>query len=460
LGLLIVRRCLVIAAILLWALPAQAQMLLSGGTQTAPAGDPITTMLASMVSGQSKKLTGASAGNFAGVLLARTRADFDGDSTWVNDAAVNQNAMAGIGPATVASVMAFSAPTVCVPDDVLMFSGGGHSNNGDSSVLIFDAKAAASSINGGGAGGNWSLLVKSAEYLPSASAKPVWSNQTAATGTFYWATTNADGINRNEASHTYWYMTCIPGSTKAILSGLFPFSSSADGTIGQAEIIDYRAGTVSFIQSASTANGLIQANCPLALNDLDSAIYCWSSGLGDFHIYKWTNPLTSPTLVTVVGTNNQTPVDGAHGQMVVIPDVVSGTPLTKRAIFMNNLGAGNFAYYGDIGNGCLPGSCEHDSNAFSCTPTNTAGVAIGWDYDTNRGRLVSSDGGGTLAAVTPNASLSTWCWQPVLTLTGDIPTANTSGNFVRLKYDPTHDCYFEVAGGGFTGSADVWIIKP
>lgn len=442
----------------------------------------LRTLLTGMPADSWKQLSSGTDGGFGTVALAATRANFDGGTTWANDAAVATNAMAGIGVPSAGTNWPFCKAAIRPSDGQIYFWGGGHAQTGDSSIYGFDLQAAAENINGGGGGGSWVLKVPSAQYLDQfTQSKPAWSFQgagTAPTGTnqAYWATTNKNGVQMPIASHTYGLSDFVPGSNIFTMSGGFGFSQDASTNMGGAWYFDdlntgtnggmtgplhYTGGGVSSPFAADSVNGYAQTTITgpacVAWNDLDRLPYTFGRNLNNSlgRLWKITNPLNPATIAIndIANESTDNGQDGTTNDAVIIPDPVNGS--SKRAFFMhiNDTTNGTFVLWTDIG-----GTPAYNRQTYSTTfPTVAACSSRGWCYDSSRNNLVFAPGNQHLYKVTPSATLTTWTISEfTVSPTGNVPAipSGSGQSLSRLQYIPAHDCFVLVE------FQQVFIYKP
>ena len=130
-----------------------------------------TYIYTNMAVKQWKLWTSGTSGGFASAVLPGTRANYDGNGlgpngTWLSDAAVAANPMAGVGPG---GVWAYSSPAINSSNGDVIIQGGGHADSGDSSLYGLNLLS--------GPGVSWPLKVPSARYISAAEPKPAWSYQ-------------------------------------------------------------------------------------------------------------------------------------------------------------------------------------------------------------------------------------------------------------------------------------------
>lgn len=418
-------------------------------------------MLTGMAANSFKRVSLTSEETAFANLLARTRANFDGGTSFANDAAV----LAAIKGTSTDALQSFSAPGISELDGYCFGYGGGHTDSGDGSFYGFDLEAAAANINGGGSGTAWDLLVPSGRYLDSfTNSEPAGSSQTAVTvatgtGQSYWITTNKNGRQMPSCGHTYHTIKFMPGTKTVLLSNFGGFDPNANGTIGAPWCYDITSDTLtgpitpSLIDSGDglvTTFGYAQ---PDNTNGLSAGVAPGSDGnvYGPFGatfgwgVYVWKNATSASIAVLDIAPNQTTPIfQGSKDPGNFIDSIVIPDPANASDLVLVQHGPGssfadtNIMIATGLKNVATP-ALNFQTYASGSVTTNGREY-LSYAYDTVRGVIWMTDGD-NLFQITPNASLSGWTIAQITGFSGDTPpTPPDTAHLPALQYLPGDDC--------------------
>jgi hypothetical protein len=289
---------------------------------------------------------------------------------------------------------------------------------------------------------------------------------------FGWTTTNADGIENEDAMHTYFDEAAVPGTTKWLLgSGSYGYTPDpAAGGHGTAYLFD--ESTDSFQQQGSAPNNcMIGFGLPV-VNDLDGLVWNGQASLG-----YYTNPYGTAMpayhqLVASGGTN-------AYSQSVLIHDPVNGS--SERAIFQDlsgNTTANGFQVWTGIA--CASPPCNN-GNPASCSPscteyngTFTPAPSTVFSSSTSEARGACTDGTyiyeweatGIIFKITPNSTPGSVAWGLAAlnsSPSGDIPEEESSDPYDAVRLGCLGEAYqgaFLAFANGTIHPSGIWVYKP
>lgn len=473
-----------------WSQPGYGDSPAWGTQPRVSTTDALAQLLATM-SSNTWKLLNATGGNglFQNAALPRTVQNFSGNPSagdaWSTNTGVSNAASfpgAGIG-SDLPGMWAFGGPAISSITGLVVHTGGGHDNGGDSGWYTADPIAGAASIlaNGGVVGPSsglvWQNRVKGARMLFGSDPKPPNSQQVASTynpttNAWYWATTNADGIDQVLVMHSGAHVLPI-GNDRYICGGFAGYSPDASACPGRASIYDNQRP----VGNPSNPNLILYSDQTLAPTgrprtvigwtqfDNSTATYGWlaydaiSDSLfwaANGQLGKWANISSgTPTWAQSLASSGGQSFSRT-GAVAVIPDPVNpGAQAFFGILDGTNDNTGRFGLWTNI-NGSTPGFINTIFSSISgLTTANPTRSAC---YNSDQNFLVVWEGDGHLYKITPssNATGSGWTYSILTsTATGDVPVYDpTTFPISRIQYLSKYKCYIGCTQG------QVWIYKP